>query len=104
MRHPCPGRGHGVGEDHRRRTGDRVALGRRLSALGQTPLVDCAPLPFTSPKGGAMSGSYRDLRVWQEAMNLAEAVYAATAAFPKNELYGIVSQMQRAAVSVPSNI
>ncbi len=51
-----------------------------------------------------MSRSYRDLRVWQDAMNLAEAVYGVTAAFPKSELYGLVSQMQRAAVSVPSNI
>ncbi len=51
-----------------------------------------------------MGGSYRDLRVWQESMNLAEAVYSATADFPKSELYGLVSQMRRAAVSVPSNI
>lgn len=50
------------------------------------------------------NSSFHDLRVWQEAMNLAEEVYRATAPFPKHELYGLVSQMRRAAVSVPSNI
>jgi four helix bundle protein len=48
--------------------------------------------------------SYRDLTVWQEAMMLAEKIYAATAGFPKQEQYGIVQQMRRAAVSIPSNI
>jgi len=50
------------------------------------------------------SFSYRDLRIWQEAVELALAVYAATTTFPKYELYGITSQMRRAAVSVPSNV
>jgi four helix bundle protein len=48
--------------------------------------------------------SYRDLRIWQEAVELALAIYRATAAFPKHELYGLTSQMRRAAVSVSSNI
>ena len=51
-----------------------------------------------------MSTSYRELRVWQQGMDLVESVYRATAAFPKSELYGLTSQMRRAAVSVPSNI
>ncbi len=51
-----------------------------------------------------MSGSYVDLRVWQQAMDLAIYVYQATEQFPKSELYGLVNQMRRAAVSVPSNI
>ena len=51
-----------------------------------------------------MSASYRDLRVWQCSMNLVVSVYTATQCFPKHELYGLVSQMRRAAVSVPSNI
>jgi four helix bundle protein len=50
-----------------------------------------------------MSG-HRDLRVWQEAMGLAEAVYALTKQFPRDEIYGLTSQMNRAAVSIPSNI
>lgn len=48
--------------------------------------------------------SYRDLRIWREAVDLAFATYQATAGFPKHELYGLTSQMRRAAVSIPSNI
>jgi len=48
--------------------------------------------------------SYRDLRVWQEAMVLAEQVYRVTASFPKEEMYGLVSQIRRSAVSIPANI
>jgi four helix bundle protein len=48
--------------------------------------------------------SFRDLRVWQAGIELVESIYAVTAKFPRNELYGLCSQMQRAAVSVPSNI
>ena len=51
-----------------------------------------------------MSESYRDLRVWQRAMDLVVSVYAETQSLPKEELYGLVSQMRRAAVSIPSNI
>lgn len=51
-----------------------------------------------------MSESYRDLRVWQRTMGLVIAIYEETRGFPKDELYGLVSQMRRAAVSVPSNI
>jgi four helix bundle protein len=48
--------------------------------------------------------SYRDLVVWQKAMTLAELVYEASSKFPKQETYGLTSQMRRAAVSVASNI
>ncbi len=48
--------------------------------------------------------THKDLKVWQEAMKLAKVVYKLTSAFPKEEVYGLVSQMRRAAVSVPSNI
>ena len=48
--------------------------------------------------------SFRDLRVWQLSMDLAERVYLATQKFPKHEIYGLAAQMQRAAVSIPSNI
>jgi len=51
-----------------------------------------------------MSASYRDLRVWQNAMELVVGVYHETQGFPREELYGLTSQMRRAAVSVPSNI
>ena len=48
--------------------------------------------------------SYRDLRVWQLAMDLAELCYRITRRFPKDELYGLTSQLRRAGASVPANI
>lgn len=50
------------------------------------------------------STNYKDLIVWQKAIDLATWIYNLTSIFPKEELYGIVSQMRRAAVSIPSNI
>ncbi len=47
---------------------------------------------------------YRDLIVWQKAMGLARDTYAQTASMPKSEAYGLLTQMRRAAISVPSNI
>jgi len=47
---------------------------------------------------------YSDLGVWQKAMNLVEDIYRLTRTFPKEEQFGLVSQMRRAAVSIPSNI
>lgn len=48
--------------------------------------------------------SYRDLVAWQKAMELVVRVYTCTQTFPKAETYGLISQMRRAAVSVPSHI
>ena len=48
--------------------------------------------------------SFKDLKVWQLAMRLVEAVYALTKNFPREEAYGLTSQMRRAAISIPSNI
>jgi four helix bundle protein len=48
--------------------------------------------------------SFKDLRVWQEAMTLTVEIYTCTGDFPKHEVYGLTQQMRRAAVSVPSNI
>jgi len=50
------------------------------------------------------SSSFRDLRVWQEAMKLTAEIYRGTVGFPRHELYGLSSQMRRATVSIPSNI
>jgi len=47
---------------------------------------------------------YRELIVWQKAVDLVEAVYRASASFPKEEVYGLTCQVRRAAVSVPSSI
>ena len=48
--------------------------------------------------------SYRDLVVWKKSMTLVLDVYRSTQSFPRGETYGLVSQLRRAAVSVPSNI
>ncbi len=48
--------------------------------------------------------NYQDLIAWQKSMALVEKVYAETRQFPQEELYGISSQLRRAAVSIPSNI
>ena len=48
--------------------------------------------------------SYKDLVAWQKSMDLATAVYRASQGFPKEEIFGLVSQIRHAAVSVPSNI
>jgi len=51
-----------------------------------------------------ISKGYRDLIAWQKGMELAEMVYKITNGFPKEEIYGLTSQMRRSAVSIPSNI
>jgi four helix bundle protein len=48
--------------------------------------------------------SYRELKVWQKGIELVKMVYVLTRKFPQSETYGLASQMQRAAVSIPSNI
>jgi four helix bundle protein len=52
----------------------------------------------------SMVYNFKDLEVWKRGMQLVDAVYLLTANFPKTEAYGLASQMQRAAVSIPSNI
>lgn len=48
--------------------------------------------------------SYKDLVVWQKAIDLSIDIYSLTKDFPKEEMYGLVSQIRRSAVSIPSNI
>jgi four helix bundle protein len=48
--------------------------------------------------------NYMDLIVWQKAMDLVESVYAVTRVWPREEVYGLTSQIRRPAVSIPSNI
>jgi four helix bundle protein len=50
------------------------------------------------------TSSYKQLRVWQNGMELVRQVYLLTRGFPKHELFGLSSQLQRAAISVPANI
>jgi len=51
-----------------------------------------------------MGRSYRNLLVWQKSMKFVQEVYAASGTFPREEMYGLTSQVRRAAVSIPSNI
>ena len=51
-----------------------------------------------------MLKSYRDLFVWQKALDLTILIYRLSEGFPRNEIYGLTSQVRRASVSVPSNI
>ncbi len=48
--------------------------------------------------------NFRKLDIWLDGVELADTIYTLTASFPKSEVFGLASQMQRAAVSVPSNI
>ncbi len=48
--------------------------------------------------------TYKDLIVWQKAMDLVTEIYILTGKFPKEEVYSLISQMRRAAISIPSNI
>ncbi len=51
-----------------------------------------------------MSGSYRDIKAWQKAIEMVVDIYSCTRSFPKEEMFGLASQLRRAAVSVASNI
>ncbi|MEO7013405.1 MAG: four helix bundle protein [Dokdonella sp.] len=54
--------------------------------------------------GESFKRAHERLEVWQDAMNLVELVYVATAIFPVDERFGLTAQLRRSAVSVPSNI
>ncbi len=51
-----------------------------------------------------MAKNYENLDIWKKSINLATIIYKTTKSFPKDELYGLISQIRRAAVSVSSNI
>lgn len=57
-----------------------------------------------TPSGKRILRNYRDLIVWQKAMSLVEEIYALSGRFPSDERFGLIAQIRRAAVSVPSNI
>ncbi len=56
------------------------------------------------PKNRSAKQSFRDLLVWQRSMALTTAVYQLTRAFPREEAFGLTSQLRRSAISIPSNI
>jgi four helix bundle protein len=74
-------------------------MGCRVSGVGYRSKQNA-----TNLEGGFHMKSFRELRVWQAAMNLVEKIYSITRTFPKEETYGLTSQVRRAAVSIPSNI
>ena len=55
-------------------------------------------------KGEGRRNSYRDLIIWQKSMLLCEQIYILSQNFPKEEVYGLTSQIRRCAISIPSNI
>ena len=59
---------------------------------------------YISDMAGRSTQSHRDLLVWQRAIDLCVATYAATDVFPRTEVYGLTNQLRRANVSIPSNI
>ena len=59
---------------------------------------------YNPPMDGSPKKSYRELIVWQRAIECCVTLYRLTQAFPREELYGVTNQIRRAAVSVPSNI
>ena len=56
------------------------------------------------PKSQTRIASYRDLDIWQLAMEIVVGVYRVTRAFPAEEKFGLIAQLRRAAVAIPSNI
>ncbi len=59
---------------------------------------------MSTQSAARVAGNHRNLMAWQEAMKLVEMVYRITIQFPKEEIFGLTSQIRRCAVSVPSNI
>jgi four helix bundle protein len=49
-------------------------------------------------------GTHKDLEIWKTGIDLVESIYKITETFPKHEVYGLISQMRRATVSIPGNI
>ena len=69
-----------------------------VTAKELTPLFLKDQIKLTAMK------TFRDLIVWQKAMELVTLIYQLSKSFPKDELYGLTSQMRRSAVSIPANI
>jgi len=61
-------------------------------------------MDITTAESDLKSERHRNLKIWQEAMSLANEVYTITRTFPRDEVWGLTSQLRRAAVSVPSNV
>lgn len=73
-------------------------MGNRQSAVVKTEGTK------VSVMNDSQIDSYKDLRVWQKGMDIAESCYLITNTFPKEETYGLTSQIRRATISIPANI
>lgn len=78
-------------------------MNRNFLERSETVICNLSSVTCTQ-KGCFMIQSFRDLQIWQKSMQLAVAVYRLTKDFPREEIYGLTSQIRRSAVSVPSNI
>jgi four helix bundle protein len=67
-------------------------------------MADAEERETKGSKGKRGSRNFRDLQVWQKGMDIVRQTYRAAAVLPQRELYGLISQMQRAAVSIPANV
>lgn len=65
---------------------------------------ECEKHSRENGNGGSVVKSYRDLLIWQKGIQLTVLIYRISKAFPREEIYGLTSQMRRCAVSIPSNI
>jgi len=75
------------------------SLRRARTFLRQHAGMDRAPVALMT-----LTTSFKDLEVWQESMTLAEDIYTLSKSFPREEIFGLTSQLRKAAVSIPSNI
>ncbi len=67
-------------------------------------MADAEERETKGSKGKRGSRNFRDLQVWQKGMDIVRQTYRAAAVLPQRELYGLISQMHRAAVSIPANV
>jgi four helix bundle protein len=72
--------------------------------VGRRQLTDDSVQTVKVITTGRPAQSFRDLQVWQRSMELALAIYRLTKDFPREEVFGLTSQMRRSAISIPSNI
>src|SRR5690242_19242071 len=85
-------------------TGPAERMGDRRWGLGVGERRTFEAQTFSERQSSMTINSFRDLRVWQAGMDLVEMIYRCTQALPQQEMYGLISQMRRSAVSIPSNI
>ncbi len=94
-----------------KRNGQRTTGNERIKIMDRQRVLSTAPTKGVEGARISSSGtprrevsSFKDLKVWEKGMSLAERIYHLTEQFPSSEKFGLISQLRRAAVSVPSNV